>query len=153
MALAFWGFRIMWYAAIVMFGTLFYATIQRFRRQLWTSRRFHRFLIWSTPVGILAIQAGWVLAESGRQPWVVFGQLRTSDAVSQLAPGDIVFSVVGFALLYALMLGAYIAYIVRTLRIGPERDHPQWDAQAQADDGALVPGVNGAVFANGNVRV
>jgi len=153
MALAFWGFRIMWYAAIVMFGSVFYATIQRFRRQLWTSRRFHRFLMWSTPVGILAILAGWVLAESGRQPWVVFGQLRTSDAVSQLAPGDIVFSVVGFALLYALMLGAYIAYIVRTLRIGPERDHPQWDAEAQADDGALVPGVNGAVLANGNVRV
>jgi cytochrome bd ubiquinol oxidase subunit I len=152
MALAFWGFRIMWYAAIVMFGTVFYATIQRFRRQLWTSRRFHRFLMWSTPVGILAILAGWVLAESGRQPWVVFGQLRTSDAVSQLAPGEIVFSVVGFALLYALMLGAYIAYIVRTLRIGPERDHPQWDAEAQADDGALVPGVNGAVLANGKVR-
>ena len=55
--------------------------------------------------------------------------------------------------LYALMLGAYIAYIVRTLRIGPERDHPQWDAEAQADDGALVPGVNRAVLANGNVRV
>ncbi len=47
----------------------------------------------------------------------------------------------------------YTAYIVRMLRIGPERDHPQWDAEAQADDGALVPGVNGAVLANGNVRV
>jgi cytochrome d ubiquinol oxidase subunit I len=107
-----------------MFGTAFYATILRFRCKLWTSRRFHRFLLWTTPVGIIAILGGWVTAETGRQPWVVFGQLRTSAAVSQLAPGEILFSVVGFSLLYLGMLVGYIAYIVRVMRIGPERDYP-----------------------------
>jgi cytochrome d ubiquinol oxidase subunit I len=118
----FWGFRVMWFASILMFGTIFYATILRFRRKLWTSRRFHRFLMWSVPIGIIAILAGWVTAETGRQPWVVFGHLRTSDAVSQLASGEVVFSVLGFWLLYFLMLAAYIAYIVHAMRVGPERD-------------------------------
>lgn len=124
MAPVFWGFRIMFYASLLMFGTVFYATILRLRRKLWTSPRFHRFLVWSTPVGIIAILSGWILAETGRQPWVVFGQLRTSAAVSQLAPGEILFSVLGFSLLYLVMLVGYLAYIVRMMRIGPERDHP-----------------------------
>jgi cytochrome d ubiquinol oxidase subunit I len=118
----FWGFRVMWFASILMFGTIFYATILRFRRKLWTSRRFHRFLMWSVPIGIIAILAGWVTAETGRQPWVVFGHLRTSDAVSQLPSGEVVFSVLGFWLLYFLMLAVYIAYIVHAMRVGPERD-------------------------------
>jgi cytochrome d ubiquinol oxidase subunit I len=124
MAPVFWGFRLMFYASLLMFGTVFYATILRFRGKLWTSPRFHRFLVWSTPVGIIAILSGWVVAETGRQPWVVFGHLRTSAAVSQLAPGEILFSVLGFSLLYLVMLAGYLAYIVRTMRIGPERDHP-----------------------------
>jgi cytochrome d ubiquinol oxidase subunit I len=122
MAAVFWGFRAMWYAALLMFGAAFYATILRFRRKLWTSRRFHRFLLWLSPVGILAILGGWVIAETGRQPWIVFGLLRTSTTVSQLAPGEILFSVLGFSLLYLVMFVAYVAYIVHAVRIGPERD-------------------------------
>jgi cytochrome bd ubiquinol oxidase subunit I len=124
MAPVFWGFRAMFYASLLMYGLVFYATILRFRRRLWTSPRFHRFLLWSTPVGIIAILGGWVLAETGRQPWVVFGYLRTSAAVSQLAPAEVLFSALGFSLLYLVMLVGYIAYIARTMRIGPERDHP-----------------------------
>jgi cytochrome d ubiquinol oxidase subunit I len=133
MGAVFWGFRIMYFAAIWMFGIVFYATILRFRRRLWAAKRFHRFLTWATPAGIIAILAGWVTAETGRQPWVVFGQLRTSAAVSHLAPGAIVFSVAGFSLLYLAMLVAYLAYIVHTVRIGPERDHPDRDAQPSLD--------------------
>jgi cytochrome d ubiquinol oxidase subunit I len=124
MAPVFWGFRAMYFGGVLMFGTAFYATILRFRRKLWTARRFHRFLMWTTPVGIIAILGGWVTAETGRQPWVVFGRLRTSAAVSQLAPGEVLVSVLGFALLYLAMLIGYIAYIVRAMRIGPERDDP-----------------------------
>ncbi len=137
MAAVFWGFRVMFLAALLMFGTVFYATILRLRRKLWTSRRFHRFLLWTTPVGILAILGGWATAETGRQPWVVFGQLRTADAVSHLASGELVFSVVGFLLLYVVMLVAYIAYIVHTVRIGPDQvdpdeRHPVLDTVAMA---------------------
>lgn len=120
----FWGFRVMWYAAAFMFGTVFFATVMRFRRGLWTSRRFFKWLMWMSPMGILAILGGWVTAETGRQPWVVYGYLRTSQAVSHLAPAQLIFSVVAFCLTYALLLGAYIGYIVHTMRVGPERDLP-----------------------------
>jgi cytochrome d ubiquinol oxidase subunit I len=144
MAAVFWGFRAMFFAALWMFGILFYATILRFRRKLWTARRFHRFLVWATPAGIIAILGGWVTAETGRQPWVVFGQLRTSAAVSHLAPAELVFSVVGFSLLYLGMLVAYIAYIVHTVRIGPERDHPDRDGQPALNGAhAVVPALAG----------
>jgi cytochrome d ubiquinol oxidase subunit I len=128
----------MFFAALWMFGTLFYATILRFRRKLWTSRRFHRYLLWATPAGIIAILGGWVTAETGRQPWIVFGRLRTSAAVSQLAPGEILFSVICFSLLYLVMLVGYIAYIVRTMRIGPERDHPRGTVLPRTDRDAVL---------------
>jgi cytochrome d ubiquinol oxidase subunit I len=133
MAPVFWGFRAMFFAALWMFGILFYATILRFRGKLWTAQRFHRFLVWATPAGIIAILGGWVTAETGRQPWVVFGQLRTSAAVSHLAPAEILFSFVGFSLLYVSMLTAYIVYIIHTIRIGPERDHPDRDGRPSLD--------------------
>jgi cytochrome bd ubiquinol oxidase subunit I len=120
----FWGFRTMWYAAVFMFGTVFYATILRFRRRLWISPRFYTWLMWMSPMGIISILGGWVLAETGRQPWVVYGYLRTSAAVSHLAPAQLLFSVIGFCLMYAVLLGVYIGYIVHTMRVGPERDHP-----------------------------
>ena len=145
MAPVFWGFRTMFFAALWMFGTLFYATVLRFRRRLWTSRRFHRYLLWTTPAGILAVLGGWVTAETGRQPWVVFGHLRTSAAVSHLAPGEVLFSVVGFSLLYLVMLVGYIAYIVRTMRIGPERDQPVEPVPSRPVRGS-VP-VSGAIAA------
>jgi cytochrome d ubiquinol oxidase subunit I len=145
MAAVFWGFRVMFFSALWMFGILFYATILRFRRKLWTAKRFHRFLVWATPAGIIAILGGWVTAETGRQPWVVFGQLRTSAAVSHLAPPEVLFSVVGFSLLYLGLLVAYIVYIVRAIRIGPERDHPDRDGRPSLDAaGVGAPALAGA---------
>lgn len=143
MAATFWGFRVMFLAAVLMFGTAFAATVLRIRNRLWTARRFHRFVLWTTPVGILAILGGWVTAEAGRQPWIVFGQLRTSAAVSRLAPGEVLFSVIGFSVLYLIMLVAYVAYIVRTMRIGPERDDPGREAPPEnlPDTGLARDGV------------
>jgi cytochrome d ubiquinol oxidase subunit I len=152
MAPVFWGFRAMFYAALWMFGIVFYATILRLRRRLWTATRFHRFLRWATPAGIIAILGGWVTAETGRQPWVVFGQLRTSAAVSHLAPAETLFSVICFSLLYLVMLVGYIGYIVRTMRIGPERDHPARPTQPERSaDTAPKPITDPLALAAGEV--
>jgi cytochrome d ubiquinol oxidase subunit I len=139
MAATFWGFRIMFFAGVLMFGTAFAATVLRFRNRLWSSHRFHRFVLWSTPAGILAILGGWVTAEAGRQPWIVFGRLRTSDAVSRLASGEVLFSMIGFSALYLVMLVAYITYIVRTVHCGPEHDDPRREPRPHAPDPASIP--------------
>jgi cytochrome bd ubiquinol oxidase subunit I len=124
MVATFWGFRAMFFASLFMWASIFISFVLRLRRRLWESRGFHRYVMWTTPVGILAIIGGWVTSEAGRQPWVVYGLLRTSQAVSKLAPGTVLFSVIGFSTVYAALLVGYILYIVRTVKIGPERDHP-----------------------------
>ncbi|MBV8314175.1 MAG: cytochrome ubiquinol oxidase subunit I [Planctomycetaceae bacterium] len=118
--LVFWGFRLMFYSALIMFTTAMVGLYLRIRRKLYTSRRFLRWVTWTTPVGVLAIIGGWITAETGRQPWVVYGQLRTGSAVSHLSSWTVVASFVGFTALYVVMLTIWIAYAVRQVRRGPE---------------------------------
>jgi cytochrome d ubiquinol oxidase subunit I len=118
--LVFWGFRAMFYSALIMFSTAMVGLYLRLRRKLYTSRRFLRWVTWTTPIGVIAIIGGWITAEAGRQPWVVYGQLLTGSAVSHLSVGSVIFSFVGFVGLYLLLLGAWIAYVVRQVRRGPE---------------------------------
>ena len=72
------------------------------------------------PVGVLAVICGWIAAETGRQPYVVYGKLTTTAAVSPLAPGLVVSSLTLFILTYLTLLTLFIAYIVRAIRRGPE---------------------------------
>jgi cytochrome d ubiquinol oxidase subunit I len=78
-------------------------------------------------MGLISILGGWTVSEAGRQPWIVFGQLTTAQGVSKLAPGEVVFSVIGFMAIYLALLVAYIVYIVRQVKAGPERDDPALD--------------------------
>lgn len=76
--------------------------------------------ILAIPLPYIAIQAGWVLAEVGRQPWIVYGMMRTSDAVSPVTVGQVGFSLVALTLIYAL-LGAVDIFLLYTYsRKGPE---------------------------------
>ncbi len=132
-AATFWGFRAMFYGSILMFIAAFASIVLRLRRRLFQARWFHRYLLWTTPVGIISILGGWAVSEAGRQPWLVFGKLTTAAGVSQLAPGELVFSVVGFMAIYLAMLVAYIVYIVRQVKAGPERDDPGLDLDTSAE--------------------
>jgi cytochrome d ubiquinol oxidase subunit I len=116
----FWGFRVMFYASIVMFAAVFIGVVLRLRRRLFSTPWFHRLLVWLTPVGVLAIIGGWVTAETGRQPWIVYGHLRTSQAVSHLATGQLIFSVIGFLAIYLTLLTVWVTYVVHNVRRGPE---------------------------------
>ncbi len=122
----FWGFRVMFYASMFFFAASMIGVVLRIKGKLYDSPRFHNFVMWLTPVGIFAIWAGWVTAESGRQPWVVFGHLRTADAVSHLASGQLIATVAAFLVAYLLLMLAFILFVVRSVRRGPERDHPNW---------------------------
>jgi cytochrome d ubiquinol oxidase subunit I len=76
--------------------------------------------ILSAPAGYLAIEAGWVVRCVGRQPWTVYGQLRTADAASQLPPAEVLTSLSTFAVLYTVLLGCALWFGSRTIRRGPD---------------------------------
>ncbi|WP_405494573.1 cytochrome ubiquinol oxidase subunit I [Nocardia sp. NBC_00511] len=120
----FWGFRIMYYTAQLLLAAALAGVVLRLRGKLYTAPRFHRFVTWLAPAGIIAIIGGWVLAETGRQPYVVYGKLLTAEGVSELASGAVVASLAVFAALYGAMLALWIGYVVRCVRRGPDAVAP-----------------------------
>jgi len=115
----FYSFRAMWWPTVPMIAVVLVAIALRLRGRLFSTRWFHKLLVGFVPIGFVAIWAGWVLAETGRQPWLVNGQLRTADAVSSLQPWSVLTSLIGFVVLYLALLGAYVWWVARTVRDGP----------------------------------
>jgi cytochrome d ubiquinol oxidase subunit I len=90
------------------------------RNQLLESPAYLKLMLYSIPLPYLAIQMGWIVAEVGRQPWIVYGVMKTSDAVSPIATSQVATTLVGFILIYGL-LGAVGFYLMfKNARKGPE---------------------------------
>jgi cytochrome d ubiquinol oxidase subunit I len=115
----FYGFHAMWVPTLLMMWAVVASIALRFRGRLFSARWFHRLLVWMTPIGFLGIWGGWVTAESGRQPWIVYGKLLTAQAVSPLKPVPVLVSLILFIAIYATLLGVFAWYVVRTVREGP----------------------------------
>ena len=121
------------YHLMILFGLIFVALATggiwlQARKRLPGARRYLKVLLWAVPLPYLANELGWISAEVGRQPWAVYKVLRTSDAVSAVVPaGNILFSLIMFTLIYALVGAAGLSIILRTVRRGPGDD--QADAQ------------------------
>jgi cytochrome bd ubiquinol oxidase subunit I len=115
---------------MVVLGMYFIAALawgawQLRRGRLWESRRYLTLLIVSIPLPLAACQLGWMATEVGRQPWIVYGLLRTGDAASTSVPaGDVLFSLVLFAVLYLLLGSLYVYLLVREIRHGPPGSAP-----------------------------
>jgi cytochrome d ubiquinol oxidase subunit I len=110
----------MWFVYLVMLNVAIVAVVLRLAGRLYDSRWFHNLLIGLVPSGIVAIWGGWVVAETGRQPWLVYGKLLTAQAVSPLKPAAVLTSLVLFILIYLTLLGTYVWYVARVIRQGPE---------------------------------
>jgi cytochrome d ubiquinol oxidase subunit I len=110
---------------MVLLGLYFIATmgwgmLLLVRGTLWERRRFLCLLVWSLPLPVLACQLGWVAAEVGRQPWIVYGLLRTSDAASHTVPaGDILGTIILFSLVYLALGALWLSLMVREVKHGP----------------------------------
>jgi cytochrome d ubiquinol oxidase subunit I len=131
----FWGFRIMIYGAWAMLSVAFIAVIMRLRRRLYTERWFLRLVMWTLPVGVMATIAGWVVSESGRQPWLVYGKLLVTKSTSSLSTGELIASLAAFWLVYLSLFTAWIRQIIRELRKGPD------ELPAQQGAGQAGPGM------------
>ncbi|MEU0520555.1 cytochrome ubiquinol oxidase subunit I [Streptosporangium sp. NPDC006007] len=126
---AYWSFRLM-----IGFGVL--AALLA-AAGLWLTRRgrlpenpwFHRIAIWGIGLPFLANSLGWIFTEMGRQPWTVFGVMRTAAAVS---PGvdipEVAITLVGFTLLYGVLAAIEVRLLLKFIRIGPEDEPGQESA-------------------------
>jgi cytochrome d ubiquinol oxidase subunit I len=119
-AIVFWAFRLMVFLGFAMLGIVMLSLVLRWKRRLYDSDWFLRLTAAATPIGFIAILSGWTVTEVGRQPWIVFGLVRTIDAVSPNLTGPTVaFSLAVFLLAYGVIFGAGLYYILRIIRTGP----------------------------------
>jgi len=118
--LPFWGFRIMVGMGLLMIAMGWWGAILWLRRSLERTRIFHWAALLSGPAGFIAVLTGWIAAEVGRQPYVVFGQLRTAEAVSPVTTGAVSSSLLLFMAVYAVVFSAGVIYIGRLIVKGPE---------------------------------
>lgn len=96
---------------------LWRGTLERYRRWLWV-------LLLAFPFPYIATTAGWWTAELGRQPWIIYGLLRTSDAASNnVSSGDVVFTLLGFIGLYLLLGALFVIQVLREIDRGPLTIH------------------------------
>jgi cytochrome d ubiquinol oxidase subunit I len=127
-ALVFWTFRLMVGLGMLMIATGVIAIVLYFRKRLFDTRWFQYWCMALTPAGFIAVLAGWFVTEVGRQPWVVQGLLRTSDAVSPVAGTPIAISLAAFLLVYVFVFGAGTYYILRLIGKGPQSDETAYGA-------------------------
>ena len=116
-ALTFWSFRIM-----VGLGFLFplLTVIGWFKRhRLENGRWYLTIMMYAIPLPYLAAELGWMVTEVGRQPWIVYGVMRTTDAVSPIAGGQVAISLAAFVMLYSILGVIAFALMARVARQGP----------------------------------
>ncbi|HEY1329582.1 MAG TPA: cytochrome ubiquinol oxidase subunit I [Casimicrobiaceae bacterium] len=114
------AFRVMVGLGLLMLALVVSAGVLHFRKRLFVSRAFHNACIAMMPAGFIAVVAGWTVTEVGRQPWIVYGLMRTRDAVSpSLTAGNVATSLLFYAVVYVIVFGAGIFYMARVAREGP----------------------------------
>ena len=132
--IVFWTFRVMVGLGFLMIGLALFGLLQRMRRRLYGSRLLLRYALVMGPAGIVAILAGWMTTEIGRQPWVVWGLMRTVDAASPShGAGQLGVTLVLFVLVYFAVFGAGTAYALRLIAKGPVVD--EGDAPVEGGPG------------------
>lgn len=115
----FWAFRVMVGIGFLMLGIGLWSLIARWRKRLYDWRLLHRAAIVMGPAGFVAVIAGWITTEVGRQPFTVYGLLRTAESASPLAAPAVAMSLLAFVLVYFAVFGVGTWYILRLMRGAP----------------------------------
>ncbi|MFW2831189.1 cytochrome ubiquinol oxidase subunit I [Sphingomonas sp. ID0503] len=118
--IVFWSFRIMVGLGFLMLGLGLFSLLARLRHRLYDWRALHWFALAMGPAGFVAVIAGWVTTEVGRQPWVVYGLLRTADARAPIAAPAVAASLAAFAAVYFVVFGIGTVYILKLMGKPPE---------------------------------
>jgi cytochrome d ubiquinol oxidase subunit I len=118
-AVVFWAFRVMVGLGLAMIGLGLWGGWLVWRGAMAQSGRFLRACIAMGPAGFVSVICGWTVAEVGRQPWVIYGVLRTADGVSPVTRAEVSTSLLAFLAVYALIFGFGVLYILRQMALGP----------------------------------
>jgi cytochrome d ubiquinol oxidase subunit I len=118
-AWVFWSFRIMVGIGMLMVATGVIAIVLHLRKKLFETRWFQLWCMALTPSGFIAVLAGWFVTEIGRQPYIVYEVLRTSESVSPVIGPNIALSLLAFIIVYTFVFGAGSYYILRLIAKGP----------------------------------
>jgi|SRR5262245_13242413 len=122
--IVFWSFRVMVGVGVLMVLVGVWSLLQRYRGQLTASAALLRFAVVMSPAGFIAVLAGWITTEVGRQPYTVYGLLRTAQSHSPIDAAAVAGSLLAFIAVYFAAFGAGTFYILRLMRHQPQLDEP-----------------------------
>jgi cytochrome d ubiquinol oxidase subunit I len=139
-ALPFYAFRIMVGIGLIMLAVAIVGQIMlRSDERIYRSAWFLRLCQWAAPLGFIAVVAGWTVTEVGRQPWTVYGLLRTADSVTpSLTGSDVAISLALYVVVYLIMFPTGIAFMAGLVRRGPQ--------EGQLDPHKIESGHSGRPF-------
>ena len=118
-AIVFWSFRVMVGIGFLMLGVGLFGLWARFRGKLFESKWLHRAALVMGPSGLVAVLAGWITTEVGRQPYTIYGLMRTSESASPLEAPAVGASLLAFIIVYFFVFGAGVFYILRLMNHAP----------------------------------
>ena len=132
--ITFWSFRIMVGLGFLIMGLGLLSLWSRWRGTLYEFRPLHLFAMAMGPAGFIAVLAGWITTETGRQPFTVYGLLRTVESASPLAAPAVGSSLIAFVIVYFAVFSAGVIYILRLMALPPHHGEqgPRGDIPARA---------------------
>jgi cytochrome bd ubiquinol oxidase subunit I len=118
--IVFFAFRVMAGIGVLLLATAITGAVLRWRQRLYDTRWFQLLAMATAPLGFIAVLAGWTTTEAGRQPWIVYGHLRTADAVAPVAAHAVATTLVIFFAVYSVLLLSFLWFAGRIAIRGPE---------------------------------
>ncbi|MCB1462187.1 MAG: cytochrome ubiquinol oxidase subunit I [Nitratireductor sp.] len=119
-AIVFWSFRVMVGLGFLMAGLGLWSLWARWRGTLGTNRWLNRLAVAMGPSGFVAVLAGWITTEVGRQPWTIYGHLRTAESIAPVDAPAVAVSLLAFVVVYFFVFGAGAYYILRLMGKSPD---------------------------------
>jgi cytochrome d ubiquinol oxidase subunit I len=147
----FWSFRIMVGLGFLIMGLGLFSLCERWRGKLHQSRLLLLFAMAMGPAGFVAVLAGWFTTETGRQPFTIFGLLRTAESVSPLASPAVASSLVAFVIVYFAVFATGVIYILRLMGMPPHHGERGPPADIPARAAGITPAA-AAASAGGAAR-
>jgi cytochrome d ubiquinol oxidase subunit I len=135
----FWSFRLMVGLGFAMFGLGLWSLFERWRGRLFDAKWMLRAAVAMGPSGIVAVLAGWFTTEVGRQPYTVYGLLRTADSVSPIDAAAVRGSLIAFVIVYFAVFGAGIFYTLRLMNKPPQSGESELSADEPIRASGIMP--------------